>query len=104
MPSQRDKASSQSGDRHAPIRALVARIRKETGRPVPDVDPDGPGIRACVLMVARDHTMSPSPRHEQLAREALRKHAVSAVAVDASIAGTTQFAYRPATRPDDVLR
>lgn len=36
---------------HTAIRSLVARIRRETRRPVPDVDPNGPGARAKVAMV-----------------------------------------------------
>ena len=36
---------------HAAIRALVARIRRETGHAVPDVDPNGPGARARVVML-----------------------------------------------------
>ncbi len=38
-------------DAHLPIRALVARIRRETNRAVPDVDPRGPGTRARVAML-----------------------------------------------------
>jgi hypothetical protein len=40
--------------RHAPIRDLVRRIRRERNASVPDVDPDGPGIDADVLVVLRD--------------------------------------------------
>ena len=44
-----------TGDlRHAPIKKLVRRIRSETGRAVPDADPDGPGVDASVLVVLRD--------------------------------------------------
>lgn len=41
-------------ERHAQIQALVRRIRSETGRAVPDVDPDGPGVTAHVLVVLSD--------------------------------------------------
>jgi hypothetical protein len=40
--------------RHDPIRALVRRIRRETRFAVPDVDPNGPGTAADVLVVLRD--------------------------------------------------
>lgn len=40
--------------RDAAIRRPVRRIRRQTGRSVPDVDPDGPGDGARVLMVLRD--------------------------------------------------
>lgn len=39
--------------KHAEVRELVARIRRETGRRVPDVDPNGPGIQAAVLLLFR---------------------------------------------------
>jgi hypothetical protein len=39
---------------HDAIRALVRRIRRETGCAVPDVDPDGAGTAADVLVVLRD--------------------------------------------------
>jgi hypothetical protein len=39
---------------HAAIRALVRRIRRETGCAVPDVDPDGAGTTADVLVVLKD--------------------------------------------------
>jgi hypothetical protein len=39
---------------HTPIRALVRRIRRETGRSVPDIDPNAPGIDAQVLVILSD--------------------------------------------------
>src|SRR2546427_4836556 len=41
------------------IRALVRRIRSETGKPVPDVDPAGPAGRAKVVMLML--TPGPAP-------------------------------------------
>lgn len=38
-------------DTHTALRALVKRIRGETNRAVPDVDPKGPGARARVVML-----------------------------------------------------
>lgn len=38
---------------HEPIRGLVERIRLDTGAAVPDIDPEGPGIDAKVLVVLR---------------------------------------------------
>ena len=43
-----------SRGQHAKIDRLVARIRQENSAAAPDVDPDGPGQGARVLMVARD--------------------------------------------------
>jgi hypothetical protein len=39
---------------HAAICTLVRRIRRETRRAVPDVDPNGPGTGADVVVVLRD--------------------------------------------------
>jgi hypothetical protein len=66
---------------HAKIRSLVRRIRRETGSAVPDVDPDGPGTAARVLLVARDPgekgalvtgVLSPSKNPDATARNLLR--------------------------------
>jgi hypothetical protein len=40
--------------RHAPIEALLRRIERETGRPVPDLAPDLPGVDAKAIIVLRD--------------------------------------------------
>jgi hypothetical protein len=40
--------------RHAPINRLVRRIRRERKAAVPDVDPQGPGVDAAVLVIPRD--------------------------------------------------
>jgi len=40
--------------RHAPINRLVRRIRRERKAAVPDVDPQGPGVDAAVLVILRD--------------------------------------------------
>jgi hypothetical protein len=48
------RADTEQRDRkHAEVRALVERIRRETGRRVPDIDPGGPGMQARVLFVFR---------------------------------------------------
>lgn len=44
---------SKHGDGHVAVRALVRRIRDETGRRVPDIDPRGPGTGAAVLLLLR---------------------------------------------------
>lgn len=47
--------SARAGDaRHGPIKQLVRRIRRERNAAVPDVDPQGPGVDAAVLIVLRD--------------------------------------------------
>jgi hypothetical protein len=54
LPGRRVRDTSWSraaADWHAPIRELVERIRRETGLPVPDVDPASPGAAARVLHV-----------------------------------------------------
>ncbi len=51
-------------DDHAAIRALVKRIRNETGERVPDVDPRGPGAGAKVVMLML--TPGPAPGGAQM--------------------------------------
>lgn len=36
---------------HAAVRELVARIRREVGKAVPDIDPSGPGTKARVVLL-----------------------------------------------------
>jgi hypothetical protein len=47
--------------RHAPIEALLRRIERETGRPVPDLAPDLPGVDAKAIIVLRDPGLTPPP-------------------------------------------
>jgi hypothetical protein len=48
------RSASAADARHAPIRQLVRRIRRDMNAAVPDVDPQGPGVDAAVLVVLRD--------------------------------------------------
>jgi hypothetical protein len=47
-------ASPRGDARHAPIKQLVRRIQSEQHAAVPDVDPEGPGVAADVLVILRD--------------------------------------------------
>lgn len=53
------------------IDELVKRIREETGSYVPNVDPDGPGSAARVLLILRD----PGPKGEPLPQVCCRQRA-----------------------------
>lgn len=68
-------------DNQARVSALVERIRLETGKRVPDVDPDGPGSGALVLLVliapsspgALDtNVVAPSKNQDAIARNQQR--------------------------------
>ena len=61
------------------MRDLVERIRRDRSAAVPDIDPDGPGLGARVLVVLRDpgrlgalrtNVLSPLKNHDQTAKNA----------------------------------
>jgi hypothetical protein len=77
--------------RQAPIRALVHRIRRQTGRGVPDVDRDGPGTDGEVIVPLRDpgrlgalktNVLSPIENDDRTATNQQRLFAAARLPID----------------------